>query len=225
MARKSTSPTSATSLAEPEDELMIFEDADEFMSGRSAPPIEEVHNKVKEAHEELLQLKLRQEEIERTKQALEIISQKQTRFANGKRDLLEKMNRAVIGIERELYSTQKLVEELTTTHDSFARHLEVLRSLQPEKWQRAQVDEELDRALSAIDDAEDDYVKSIRRLNSLRPEEAGDDEDEADVGGRRSAAVAAGEETMQELLRRGLGLSLPLLAGLLVLMLVARFLF
>lgn len=225
MARKSTSPNSATSMAEPEDELMIFEDADEFLSGRSAPPIEDVHTKVKEAHEELLQLKLRQEEIERTKQMLEIISQKQTRFANGKRDLLDKMNRAVIGIERELYSTQKLVEELTTTHDSFARHLEVLRSLQPEKWQRAQVDEELDRALSAIDDAEDDYVKSVRRLNSLRPDASGEEIEDGHARTNRSGNATATEEAMHVLLRRGLGLSLPLLAGLLVLMLVARFLF
>lgn len=224
MAKKSTSHTGASSLADPEDELMIFEDADEFMSGRSSAPIEEVHTKVKAATEELLQLKLRQEEIERTKQMLEFISQKQVRFANGKRDLLEKMNRAVVSIERELYSTQKLVEELNTTQDAFARHIEVLKSLQPEKWSREEVEEQLDCALSAVDDAEDDYVKSMRRLTSLRPADPLPDETPA-AAAVQNHPVIAEEETMQELLRRGFGLSLPLIGGLLVLLLVARYLF
>lgn len=225
MAKKSTSHTGATSLAEPDEEMMIFEDADEFMSGRSPAPIEQVHTKVKAASEELLQLKLRQEEIERTKQMLEIISQKQTRFALGKRDVLEKMNRAVISIERELYSTQKLIEELTTTQDSFARHVEVLKGLHAEQWQGGEVEEQLDRALAAIDDAEDDYIKSMRRLNSLRPVET------EDPGQNRAAAAplpespAEVDDSMQALVRRGFGLSLPLLGGLLVLLLIARFLF
>lgn len=225
MAKKSTSNTGATSLAEPEDELMIFEDADEFMSGRPSAPIEEVHTKVKAATEELLQLKLRQEEIERTKQMLEIISQKQTRFANGKRDLLEKMNRAVVSIERELYSTQKLIEELTTTADAFARHVEVLKSLQPEKWHRDEVDERLDSALAAVDDAEDDYVKSMRRLTSLRPAEPTADENHAAAAAVTQMPTNGEDETMQDLMRRGLGLSIPLLGGLLVLLFVARYLF
>jgi molecular chaperone GrpE (heat shock protein) len=223
MARKPTSHPGATSLAEPEDELMIFEDADEFMSGRSSAPIEEVHTKVKAANEELLHLKQRQEEIEREKQVLEMISQKQSRLAAGKRDLLDKMNRAVVSIERELYSTQKLIEELSCTHDSFARHLEVLRSLHPEKWQREEVDEQLDRALAAVDDAEGDYVKSMRRLSSSRADVPVDGA-QAAVAAPSPGAVAE-DESMSELLRRGFGLSLPLVGGLLVLLLVARLLF
>jgi len=225
MAKKSTPHTGTSSLAEPDDEMMIFEDADEFMSGRPSAPIEQVHTKVKAATEELLQLKLRQEEIERTKQMLEIISQKQTRFALGKRDLLEKMNRAVIGIERELYSTQKLIEELTTTQDSFARHVEVLKGLHAEQWQGEEVEEHLDRALAAIDDAEDDYIKSMRRLNSLRPVEAEESEKSPASNSPQASAAALEEDSMQALVRRGFGLSLPLLGGLLVLLLVARFLF
>ena len=213
-------------MAEPEEELMIFEDADEFMSGRSSvPPMEEVHTKVKAAHEELLQLKLRQEEIERTKQELEIISEKQSRFANGKRDLLEKMNRSMVGIARELYATQKLIEELSSTHDSYARHIEVLKSLQPETWQRAQVGEELDRALAAIDDAEDDYLKSSRRLQSLRPETSKTEGVEAPSVAPVTQVQVQADDSMQALIRRGFGLSLPLLGGLLILMLAAKVLF
>ncbi len=224
MARKSTSNSAATAVADHEDPVIIFEDADEFMQGRSAAPMEEVHTKVKAAHEELLQLKLRQEEIERTKVELEIISERQTRFANGKRDVLEKLNRSVVSIERELYATQKLVEELTSTHDSYARHIEVVKSLLPEKWQRSQVAEELERALAAIDDAEDDYVKSIRRLQSLRPEQVKAEGSDLQAA-PQPVPVGIPQESMQELIRRGLGLSLPLIGGLAVLMLWAKLLF
>ncbi|MBL9115127.1 MAG: hypothetical protein JNJ83_08965 [Verrucomicrobiaceae bacterium] len=225
MAKKSTTSVGATDVAELEGDLMIFEDDGDFHSARaSSTPIDEVHHQVKEAHEELLQLRLRQEEIERTKQELEIISQKQARFGAGKRDLLEKMGRATISIERELYATQKLVEELSSTHDAYTRHLEVLKSLQPEKWQRSQVGEELDRALAAIDDAEDDYLKSSRRLQSLRPESAVGAGAEA-LATAHAAIAPSTPEPMKELIRRGFGLSLPLVASLVVLMLLARLIF
>ena len=97
---------------------MIFEETDEFGNVRTSAPIEAVEQEFKAAQQTLFQLKIRQEEIERTKQELENVSIKQGQFAIGKRDLLEKLNRAVTNIERELYASQKLVEELTSTHDA-----------------------------------------------------------------------------------------------------------
>jgi predicted transcriptional regulator len=225
MAKKSTTSVGSTALIEPEEDMMIFEEDGGFRPARSsATPIEEVHTKVKEAHEELLQLKLRQEEIERTKNELEIISQKQARFAYGKRDVLEKMSRATVNIERELYASQKLVEELASTHDAYARHLEVLKALQPEKWQRADVLEELDSALAAVDDAENDYLKSTRRLQSLRPEPETIESTQAAAPSLAGAAPAE-PESMKDLMRRGFALSAPLIASLLALLLIARALF
>ena len=98
--------------------------------------------------------------------------------------------------------------------------MEVLKSLQPEKWQRSQIVEELEHALAAIDDAEDDFVKSSRRLQSLRPTE---DSAATPVVVERAAPPAP--ETPQELMKRGFALSLPLIVSLFVLMLAAKFMF
>jgi chromosome segregation ATPase len=216
-------PTALASLSEADQDTLIFEDADEFMS-RSNAPMEDVQAQVKEAQEELLHLRMRQEEIERQKQQLELIRHKQERFAKGKRDLVEKLSQAVVGIEGELYNTQKLVEELSATYDGFSRHLDILRSLQPEKWQRAHVDEELDRAIAAIQEADSDFAKASRRLSTLRPA----DSSRAIAKERSMEADSTGlalSDDLKSWARRGLGFTLPLLGMALFVLVLAKLMF
>jgi chromosome segregation ATPase len=223
MARKSTATITAppAHVDEAESDLLIFEEADEFLTNRAPAPMEEVQAKVKEAQEELLQLRLRQEEIQRQQEQLELIRQKQERFARGKRELLEKLGRAATAIESELYNTQKLVEELSIAEENANRHLEVLRGLQPEKWQRSQVDEELDIALAAIDEARADFAKSNRRLDALRPAPEQVEAASAGVSG-----LAFGPDDLQTWLKRGAAfIAAPLLAAIIIGLLFAKLLF
>ena len=121
ITRKALAP--ATSPGHIDDNLLVFEDAPEFMDAHAAGgSLENVDLKVKAAQEQLLQLRLQQEEIERQKQHLEGLRIKQERFVAGKRDLLEKIGRSAGHVEREVYDVQKRVEELTVTHDEFRRH-------------------------------------------------------------------------------------------------------
>ena len=203
-------------------DFLVFEDADEFLSNRPPEPMQDVQAKVREAQEELLHLRQRQEEIERQQQQLELIRQKQERFGRGKRELTEKLSRTLSTIESELYNTQKLAEELGATHDSYNRHLDILRALQPEKWQRHQVDEELDRALAAIEEAQTDFAKSSRRLDALRPTPAV----EAGVGGSFSSNAMAGHDSLVNWAKRGFAfIAVPMIAAILIGLLVAKILF
>lgn len=223
MTKKSFAPA-ISDPPENDRDLLIFEEADEFLTGRSPAPMEDVQAKVKEAQEELLHLRQRQEEIERQQHLLELIRQKQERFATGKRELTERISRSVVAIEGELYNSQKLVEELTATYDNHNRHLDILRSLQPEKWQRNQVDEELDRALAAIEEAQADFAKCSRRLDSLRPVST-------DSGSMASASShSTGSLTLNDDLKvwakRGFAfVAVPLLAATVVGLIIARILF
>ena len=225
MAKKSSPATSAVAFPDEDHDLLVFEDADEFMTQPSSPQMEDVQAKVHEAQAELMHLRQRQEEIERQKLHLEQIKKKQDAFGQGKRDLMEKLTRSIGTIERDLYNTQKLVEELSTTHKAFTDHLEVLRSLQPEKWQRNQVDEELGRALDAIEDAKDDYIKSSRRLVSLRPQTASHHGDQAGEEQRQGRSATAAQEDFVALVKRGLALSLPLIVSGLVGLVLAKIMF
>ena len=222
MARKSAATIVAPSPAEADSDLLIFEEADEFLTNRAPEPMQDVEAKVKEAQEELLHLRLRQEEIQRQQEQLEQIRQKQERFARGKREMLEKMTRTATAIEGELYNTQKLVEELTVTQDNLNRHLDVLRGLQPEKWQRHQVEQELEHALISIEEARTDFTKSTRRLEALRPVP---DVVETAPAAQSSGFGFQGDDTRAWLKRGAAFIAAPLLAATIIGLIIARILF
>ncbi|WP_395731151.1 hypothetical protein [Prosthecobacter sp.] len=213
-----------------EDNLLVFEDAPEFMDGHAvASSLENVDSKVKAAQEQLQELRRQQEEIERQKQHLEALRIKQERFVAGKRDLVEKITRSASLVERELYDAQKRVEDLAAIHDEFRRHQEILKSLQPEKWHRSQVSEELDGALAAIDDAEGDYAKGIRRLHAMGPQEgvsAGGpinlDDANAPVA---MPAFGSHADDLKTWMRRGFAFTLPLMGTVIVAIVLIRLMF
>lgn len=203
-----------------DENLLVFEQADEFLTGAPAP-LEDMDHKVKVAQEQLVALRLQQEEIEKQKQYLEALRQKQERFVAGKRDLAEKLTRSVSGLDRELYDAQKLVEELSLTKDTFNRHLEVLRALQPEKWQRHQVDDELDRALTAVEDAEEDFAKGTRRVAAARATESTPFVDASSSG----AEPASASDDHLTWLRRGFAFTLPMMGALFLALILAKLMF
>lgn len=205
-----------------EEDVFMFDQADEFLEGRAPASLDNVDMKVKEAQEQLLQLRLQAEEMERQKQRLEVLKQKQERFVTGKRDLSEKMGRSVTILERELYDAQKLVEELSLTKDSFNRHLDILRSLQPEKWPRHQMDEELDRALVAVEDAGSEFAKGTRRVAAARPDHSApillDDS-------RAASSSLLADDDASTWMRRGFSFTLPLMGTIILALLLAKLMF
>ncbi len=223
MARKSTA-----FIRDEEDNVLRFESPHEFLDIND-DSMDDVEHKVKAAQERLTHLRQEQEEIEREKRHLEELRQKQERFGSGKRDILEKLTRSTSGLDRELYDAQKLVEEISITRDTFSRHLEILRGLQPEKWSRSQVDQELENALAAIEDAEEDYTKGIRRITTCRRSESVSalDTEDLHVPAPTPAAAAlpfAGDD-WNAWLRRGLAFTLPLIGTLIFALILIRLMF
>lgn len=220
MSRRSATLPAPSSTRE--DDVFVFEQADEFLDGRATGSLDNVDAKVKEAQERLANLRHEAEEIERQKQHLEALQVKQERFVAGKRDLSDKLARSVTTLDRELYDAQKLVEELSITKDSFIRHLDILRSLQVEKWQRHQMDEELDRALTAVEDAGNEYAKGTRRVAAVRSSDSSpiliDDT-------RPSATTGLAEDDVGTWFRRGFAFTLPLIGTIILALVLAKLMF
>lgn len=211
-----------------EENLLVFDEAPEFMDEAPAgASLDNMDLKVKAAQEQLLQLRMQQEEIERQKQHLEALRVKQERFVAGKRELLEKLGRANTHVERELYDAQKRVEELSATHDEFRRHLDGLKALQPEKWHRTQVDHELDQALVAIDEAEGDYSKGIRKLHAMGPPETASFQNDglSEEPPHAMSSFTASSDDLATWLRRGFAFTLPLMGTVLVAIVLIRLMF
>lgn len=228
MLTRKASPASSTP-ERTEENVLVFEDPVEFTQESAAGgSLGNVDLKVKAAQEQLIDLRRRQEEIERQKQHLENLRQKQERFVNGKRELLEKVSRANGHVERELDDAQNRADELRITHEEFSRHIEVLKSLQPEKWHRTEVDQELESALGAIDEAEQGFAKGLRRLHMIQPPES--THQAGSVGSETAlpsmlSPLATPSDDLVAWMRRGFAFSLPLIGALFIAIVLIRMMF
>ncbi len=227
-------PTAAPSPASHEGNVLIFEDAPEFHeTGNPAGHTSEqdVESKVRAAKETLQQLRQQQEEIERQAKALEELKLKQETFVAGKREMADKFSRSLSSIELNLEECRKQLECLTVTRDNYAQHLQIIKGLQPEKWAPDHTDDELDNALSLIEDAVEDYDRGQRRITPFQnsksparlpssasaPEEANDTRPDGSIGFQ-------GDDT-GDWFRRGLAFTLPLIATMIIGLILAKLMF
>lgn len=230
------SRSSTTAPADTEGNVLVFEDAPEFRESRDSdtlPPEQDVESKVRAAKEHLQQLRQQQEEIEKQAQQLEELKKKQETFVAGKREMSDKLTRSLSNIEVTLEETRKQLEHLTVTRDNFSQHINLIRGLQPEKWQNGHTDEELDRALSLIEDAYEDYERGMRRIGQPKKQSKGPvgsiaaEEEDAVVQEQRNVSFthSADGDDIALWFRRGFAFTLPLIATLIVGLIFAKFMF
>jgi len=181
-------------------------------------PGEHLDTQVQRAQEQLFSLKRQQEVIERQKRELEELSRRQEQLQNGKAEMVDRFTRALVVLERETYDAQKRVEQLQSIHDSFQQHLDVLDSINPKAWEGLDINKELTRALSAVDDARAEYSKSIPKIS---PESDTDGSDPlAATAGLRYETPAEPERDFMFWLKAGFAFTLPLIvAGIIVVLL------
>lgn len=191
--------------------------ADESLAG------EHLDNQVQKAQEQLYALKRQQEMIERQKRELEELSRRQEQLQAGKAEMVEKFTRAVVVLERETYDAKKRVELLNSIHESFTAHLDVLDAINPKAWEGLDINKELTKALSAVDDARAEYSGSLPKISSTK-ETDGTDPVAASIGYQADYAAADPKDFMYWL-KSGFAFTLPLLAigVLLIIVLVAVF--
>jgi predicted RNase H-like nuclease (RuvC/YqgF family) len=172
MARK-PSPASP-----PED---IFPEEQELLPpGSSTDPTStanEINLKVQRVEEQLLDLKRQQEEIERQKKELDELSRKQREFDEGRRDIVEKLTRGLVLLEREEFEVKRELEQISIVRDSFAEHLGQTENLNPADWTSEELPTELTKALARVDQAKAIYSQSRARLVALRQSEEGQGDD------------------------------------------------
>lgn len=125
---------------------------------------EKLDLQVQKAQEQLLALKRQQEQIEKQKRELEELSKRQEALHQGRAEMLEKFTRTGVILEREAFEAQKRVEQLREIYEAFHQHVQVLESIDPKRWEGADLNRELTKALSAIDDARAEYQKCLPKI-------------------------------------------------------------
>jgi hypothetical protein len=169
--------------------------------------VEHLDNQVQKAQEQLVQLKRQQEQIEKQKRELEELSRRQEQFQHGKTEMIDVFTRALVVLERQIYDAQKRVEQLRSINESFIQHLSIIESINPKGWENSDINKELNRALSAVEDARTEYTRSRAVISAETNEE---------VLGAASSMGAAGYETepardFMYWLKSGFAFTLPLL--------------
>jgi hypothetical protein len=168
MARKS--PT-----APPPDEIYT-EEPELLPPGTTASDTSsanEINIRTQRAEEQLLDLKRQQEEIERQKRELDDLSRKQREFDEGRRDIVERLTRGLVLLEREEFEVKRELEQIKIVRDSFAEHLGETENISPADWTTEELPMELTKALARVDQAKSIYSQSRARLSALRQSEEG----------------------------------------------------
>ena len=183
---------------------------------------EHLDSQVQKAQEQLILLKRQQEQIEKQKRELEELSKRQEQLQQGKTEMTEKFTRALVVLERETYDAQKRVEQLKSMHETFSQHLGVIEGINPKNWESADINKELNKALSAVDDARAEYAQSRSKINAESNEDV---LEPANPGGDVYAGgyVDAGERDFVYWLKNGFAFTLPLFVLGLIILLVLLF--
>ncbi len=178
------------------------------LSDEDAASPEHLDSQVQKAQEQLLALKRQQEQIEKQKRELEELSRRQEELERGRAEMTDKLTRSLVVLEREAYDSQKKLEQIRATRESFEQHLALLESIDPKSWNPTELHKELSRALSTVDDARAEFSQQRSRLT------ASSNDDTAEVALPEAApdvGLAGGANTFIQWMQIGLALTLPLI--------------
>jgi DNA repair exonuclease SbcCD ATPase subunit len=158
---------------------------------------------VQQVRAELESLKQKQEEIEREKARLEELKRRQDSLEQGRSDMLDKLTRALVVVQRETEESQKRVEQMHSIYASFSQHLRQLEDINARSWNPQDLPRELSKALSSVEDARAEYTKSQAKLS-------------VDTSSEISSSMMEGDYPVEEersffyWLRSGFAFTLPL---------------
>ena len=167
--------------------------------------VEHLDDQVQKAQEQLIHLKRQQEQIEKQKRELEELSRRQEQFQQGKTEMVEHFTRALVVLERQIHDAQKRVEQLRSINESFIEHLATIEAINPKAWENMDINKELNRALSAVDDARTEYTRSRAIIS------AETNEDVLATSGEGSGYYNQPAHDFGYWLKSGIAFTLPLL--------------
>ncbi len=177
---------------------------------------EHLDEKVQQAEAQEQNLKRQLEVIERQKREFEELSRRQEIFTVGKSDMVDKLTRSLVVLERESHDASKRVELLHSIYGSYSQHLENLEGISPKSWDGMDINKELTRALASLDDARAEFTRSFPKISLSSEREHGHGQD-----GGYSAEYGGDSKDFVTWLKIGLAFSLPVLVfGLIALVVI-----
>ena len=125
----------------------------------------EVEGRVAHSAEELDQLRMREEALERERRDLEELRSRQASYESGRKDISDKLQRSLVMLDREQKRADRRFELLQTTRGEFQAMLDELQAIDDESWLDDDVRDELAKCLVLIEECDKSYSRSMARVN------------------------------------------------------------
>jgi DNA repair exonuclease SbcCD ATPase subunit len=175
--------------------------------GSRAPSREEVDAKVTDMHQKLAELKRTQQELERERASLEDVRRRQVEFTTGREEMVQNLTRGVGILEEAEFATRRDAEQMAKALTDLREALEKVRALHEEDWSRDNLNVELTRALTTVENARMEWNSARLKfeiLNGSRADETGGEQAPATL------ADALRERSYAEWCKLGIALTWPL---------------
>lgn len=126
----------------------------------------EVSSQMAGAVQKIEHLRSRQENLEKEKRELEELALRQDEYESGKKDIIEKLERWLIMLEREQNQATRMVALLGETSARFSESMAELKGIDENSWPEDGFQIELNKALVKVDIARNTYNKAIAKIEA-----------------------------------------------------------
>jgi hypothetical protein len=199
----------------PTPRTQIQEEDDLLISTKTSP--EELNLDLQEAQERLLALRRQMEEAERRERELEELRARRNEAIAGHKQMKEKFTRSFTLLEQAEYEAQREMEQIQITKQTFADQLEQLDRINYQEWTPENMEESINRSMTLIDHSRTVYNQSRARVEALSTQSL---TSETDFQTDNFTPLTSQTETFMDLVRKGFGLSLPIIITLIALIFV-----
>jgi hypothetical protein len=181
-------------------------------AGNRPPTREEIESLVSQKQQKLAELRRAQEELERERAALEDLRQRQLKFQNGRKEMLENLTRGIGLIEEAELAARRDADQMARALAQFREAVSKVQAINENRWSQENLTVELTQALTVIENARIEWNAAQVKFPVLNTETG-------ESGPFTKAASSPNIATMSAmaLCKVGLALTWPvLLAGLLI---------
>ena len=184
-----------------------------------APSREEVESRVNEMQQKLSQLKRAQDELERQRASLEELRRRQGEFTTGRQEMVHHLIRGISLLEDAELAARREAEQMSKILADLRDALSKIQSINEENWTKDNLEVELTRANTIIENARMEWNAAQVKLPVLSAEKTRDGQAGAD-GMESPLQMMLHQRNYGELCKMGLALTWPLaLTGLAIFLL------
>ena len=178
-----------------------------------APTREELESRVTDMQSKLTELKRAQQELERERSDLEETRRRQTEFTKGRQEMEQHLTRGIGLLEEAEFAARRDAEQMAKSLLDLRESLIKVQSVHEESWTKDNLNAELTRALTAIENARMEWNSARLKYPILTTEPA--EAETAPNAADPFTQTVLKEKSYAELCKMGLALTWPIaLTGL-----------